>query len=69
MTGIQINAAGDLRPDWLVRLEDAISEARAAGWNHREPIVFEGHPYVWDGEPRMATWTVEQDPDAEEPQS
>lgn len=69
MTEIPITLAPgfDPRPDWLKRIEGAVVEARDAGWNLSGHLVFEGHPYIWDGEPKMSSWTVCPEPCTEHP--
>lgn len=52
----------DPRPDWLKTIEDAISDAKKTGWNLTTQIVFEGEPYIWEGEPKMSTWSIDADP-------
>lgn len=58
MNEIPVRIQGELRPEWLIRLNDAIADAEAAGWHLRGEIRLEGHPYIWKGEPRMTSWTV-----------
>lgn len=53
--------AGDfdsLVPTWFKEIEKALDHAAEDGWRVRSPIVFEGEPYVWAGEPKMAKWTL-----------
>ena len=59
MTDVEI--AGDfdsLMPPWYKALVKAIREAAADGWKPTAPIVMEGEPYVFNGEPRMSRWTL-----------
>lgn len=56
---MHITFHGDLRPAWLVALEEALAAAREQGWTPAGPIVMNGDPYIWDGEPRVATWTID----------
>lgn len=63
MNEIQVAGTGGLCPDWLIRIEEALAEARKEGWEPKLPFVFEGYPYIWQGEPRMATWAIEPDPE------
>lgn len=58
MLSMQIEGTGDLRPDWLIILEEALDAARQAGWKPAAPIVMQGDPYIWNGEPKVATWTI-----------
>ena len=60
MTGIKVvfEPGFDPRPDWFKRLEQAIEDGKADGWNLARQIVFEGDPYVWEGDPKVATWSV-----------
>lgn len=59
MQFLQMEGEGDLRPDWLIALDEALAAARDAGWKPAAPIVMQGDPYVWNGEPRVATWTID----------
>ncbi len=52
----------DLCPEWYKDILKAIEEARQEGWNLKTDIVFEGHPYVWEGDPKMSSWSIEADP-------
>lgn len=57
--GVSVAGSGELRPDWLVALEQALEDARAQGWKPAGSIVMEGDPYIWAGELRVARWTIE----------
>lgn len=61
MNELPVRIQGELRPGWLIRLNNAIADAEAAGWHLRDEIRFEGHPYIWNDEPKMASWTVSPD--------
>lgn len=63
MPEIPVRVVGDLEPEWLKAIQRGIDDAEAAGWHLRTTIRFEGHPYIWRGEPRMASWTI--DPEEE----
>lgn len=59
MTDVRISVEGeDLTPSWLKKLKEALQEAHDAGWDSTVPIVMQGHPYVFAGQPRMSKWTT-----------
>lgn len=63
---VQVIGFGDIRPGWMKKLDEALDEAARAGWNLNQDVVLQGHPYVWEGEPRMATWTASASRQAKE---
>ena len=58
---LKVRIKGELRPEWMIHLEDAIADAAAAGWILRTDVVLEGAPYTWKGRPEMSRWTVKAD--------
>lgn len=60
---VEVHGEGDIRPGWLIALQAALESAREAGWNPTEVIVMQGYPYIFEGEPRMSTWTLDDPAD------
>ncbi len=65
MPDVPVAIQGELRPEWLIKLEEALAMMHEAGWYFSaydedfQQLEFQGHPYIWKGQPKMSRWTID----------